>query len=269
MDIAWLGHSCFRLHDADMIVVTDPFPSSLGLRPDTRPATVVTVSNTHPNHCAWQEVAGKPKVFSAPGEYEYNGVSVRGVMTPLPADAPQERRNVAYTIEIDSINICHLGDATSALTTQQMDELKPVDVLLAPTGGRCTLSLDQVFQTLQDLAPKIVIPMHHETPGVTAPLDGLDAFVRRMGADAVQPVSRLVVSRNNLPTDMRIAPMTPSPAPSRLPSAPGWGMAAGGAWFPAFAGMTRAGGDVGRPSRNPVSLPPAGGKVRKGASCRW
>ena len=213
MDIAWLGHSCFRLHDADMIVVTDPFPASLGLRPDTRPATVVTVSNTHPNHCAWQEVAGKPTVFSAPGEYEYNGVSVRGVMTPLPADAPQERRNVAYTIEIDSINICHLGDATSALTTQQIDELKPVDVLLAPTGGRCTLSLDQVFQTLQDLAPKIVIPMHHETPGVTAPLDGLDAFVRRMGADAVQPVSRLVVSRNNLPTDMRIAPMTPQSRP--------------------------------------------------------
>ena len=75
-------------------------------------------------------------------------------MTPLPADAPQERRNVAYTIEIDNINICHLGDATSALTTQQMDELKPVDVLLAPTGGRCTLSLDQVFQTLQEPGPQ-------------------------------------------------------------------------------------------------------------------
>ena len=48
---------------------------------------------------------------------------------------------------------------------------------------------------------------------MTVPLDGLDAFVRRMGADAVQPVSRLVVSRNNLPTDMRIAPMTPQSRP--------------------------------------------------------
>ena len=34
MDITWLGHSCFRLHDADMTVVTDPYPASIGLRVD-------------------------------------------------------------------------------------------------------------------------------------------------------------------------------------------------------------------------------------------
>ena len=50
MDITWLGHSCFRLHDADMVVVTDPYPASVGLRIDNRPASVVTVSNTHPHH---------------------------------------------------------------------------------------------------------------------------------------------------------------------------------------------------------------------------
>ena len=210
-----------------MIVVTDPFPASLGLRPDTRPATVVTVSNTHPNHCAWQEVAGKPTVFSAPGEYEYNGVSVRGVMTPLPADAPQERRNVAYTIEIDNINICHLGDATSALTTQQMDELKPVDVLLAPTGGRCTLSLDQVFQTLQDLAPKIVIPMHHETPGgdgaAGRPGRFREAHGRRRGATGVaaggepqQPAHR----HAHRPHDPPVAPPLGVLPPLRLVASP-------------------------------------------------
>ena len=31
MDITWLGHSCFRLHDAAMTVVTDPYPASIGL----------------------------------------------------------------------------------------------------------------------------------------------------------------------------------------------------------------------------------------------
>ena len=207
MELGWIGHACFRLRDVDMVVITDPFPASLGLRPDVRPASVVTVSNTHPNHCAWEEVPGSPKVFNAPGEYEYNGVSARGVMTPIPEGTPRDQRNVAFTIEIDNVNICHLGDIASPLTTQQVDELKPVDVLLAPTGGRCTLNMDQVFQTFQDLDPKILVPMHHETPGVPVPLDGLDVFVRRMGLEEPTAVSRLTVTRSNLPTDMRIVIM--------------------------------------------------------------
>ena len=66
MDIAWLGHSCFRLSSADMVVVTDPYPAELGLRPDVRPASVVTVSNTHPNHSNWQGVAGEPRSSAPP-----------------------------------------------------------------------------------------------------------------------------------------------------------------------------------------------------------
>ena len=208
MDITWLGHSCFRLHDADMVVVTDPFPASLGLKPDTRPASIVTISNPHPNHGNWQEVPGDPKVFAAPGEYEYNGVTARGVMTPLGEDTPQEQRNVAYSIEIDGISICHLGDISSPLTTRQVDDLKPVDLLFVPIGGRCTLDIDQVYQTLQDLDPKIVIPMHYETVGVKVKLNGLDPFVRRMGLELSQPQPRVVVTTGNLPTDMRITTMT-------------------------------------------------------------
>ena len=76
MDITWLGHACFRLRADDIIVVTDPFPASIGLRPDARPATMVTVSNTHVNHSGAEEVAGEPRVFNTPGEYEFRSVSV-------------------------------------------------------------------------------------------------------------------------------------------------------------------------------------------------
>ena len=208
MDITWLGHSCFRLHDADMVVVTDPYPGSIGLRVDNRPASVVTVSNSHPNHSSADEIEGEPKVFHAPGEYEYNGVTVRGVMTPLSEGQPQEERSVAFTIEIGNINICHLGDISVPLTTRLIDELKPVDVVLIPTGGNCTLDMDQVYQTLQDLDAKVVIPMHYKTPGVDVDLDPIDNFVRRMGLDAVQPQPRLVVTTTNLGTDMRVVVMT-------------------------------------------------------------
>ncbi len=208
MDITWLGHSCFRLHDADMVVVTDPYPASIGLRMDNRPASVVTVSNPHPNHNSVAGIEGEPKVFDAPGEYEFNGVTARGVMTPLAEGQPREERSVAFTIEIGGINICHLGDISMPMTTRQIDELKPVDVVLVPTGGHCTLDMEQVYQTLQDLDAKVVIPMHYQLPGVDVELDPIENFVRRMGLDEVQPQPRLVVTQANLGTDMRVVVMT-------------------------------------------------------------
>ena len=209
MDLVWLGHSSFRLHAEGMVVVTDPFPESLGLRMDARPASVVTVSNTHPNHSAADAVAGGPRVFRAPGEYEYNGVMVRGVMTPLPAGVPHERRNVAYTIEMDGISVCHLGDLALPLTARQANELKPVDVALVPAGANCTLGLDQALQTIQDLDPRVVVPMHfgHGQAGLT--LDGVEGFLRRLGVDEAQPQPRLVVTTGNLPADLRVNLLTP------------------------------------------------------------
>ncbi len=209
MDITWLGHSCFRLRDNEMVVVTDPFPASLGFRPDTRPATVVTISNSHPSHNDWESVVGDPKVFDAPGEYEYSGISVRGVMTPLPPDTPQKQRNVAHCIQIDNVNICHLGDITQPLTTRHIDELSPIDVLLMPTGGGCTLAVDQVLQMMQDLDPKIVIPMHYSIPGLTVALDGVDTFLRLMGVSDVQPQPRISVTQANMNPNMRVVVLAP------------------------------------------------------------
>ena len=209
MDLVFLGHSSFRLHADGMVVITDPFPESLGLRTEGRPAAVVTVSNTHPNHSAADMVIGEPRVFRAPGEYEYNGIVVRGVMTPQPADVPHEQRNVAYTIEMDGVNICHLGDMKLPLTTKQVDELKPVDVVLVPVGGHCAISLDQAMQTVQDLDPRIVIPMHFAHGQTDVALEGPEGFLRRLGQDELQPQPRLVVSTSSLPADLRVNLMTP------------------------------------------------------------
>ena len=213
MDMVWLGHSSFRLHSQGMVVVTDPYPESLGLRLDGRAAAIVTVSNTHPNHSADDTVGGEPRVFRSPGEYEFNHVMVRGVMTPLPEGVPHEHRNVAYTIEMDGISVCHLGDLSRTLTTRQLEELKPVDVALVPAGGHCTLTLDQALQTIQDLDPRVVVPMHfgHGQEGVA--LDGVEPFLRRLGLeDETQPQPRLVVTEGNLPADLRVTLMAPRPA---------------------------------------------------------
>ena len=209
MEISWLGHSCFRLRSNEIVVVTDPFPESLGLKPDTRLATVVTVSNTHLNHSNWQGVSGDPRVFNAPGEYEYSGISVRGVMTPLSEGMKQEQRNVAYSMEIEGVNLCHLGDLTEPLTTRHINELSPVDVLLLPVGGGCTLAVDRIVQTMRDLDPKVVIPMHYRIPNISVELESVDVFLRLMGSGETQTQPRLSVTASNLPQDLRVSLLAP------------------------------------------------------------
>ncbi|HZA25517.1 MAG TPA: MBL fold metallo-hydrolase [Dehalococcoidia bacterium] len=209
MEISWLGHSCFRLRSNEVVVVTDPFPESLGLKPDTRPATVVTVSNAHSNHSHWEGISGDPRVFSAPGEYEFAGISVRGVMTPLSEGMAQGQRNVAYSMELEGINLCHLGDITEPLTPRHINELSPVDVLLLPTGGGCTLAVDRILQTMRDLDPKIVIPMHYRIPNVSVELENVDVFLRLMGSGETQTQPRLTVTASNLPQDLRVSVLAP------------------------------------------------------------
>ncbi len=213
MEIIWLGHACFRLRSEDLVVVTDPFPGSIGLRPETRTSTVVTVSNSHPNHNNSQEVGGSPRIFDSPGEYEYSGVAARGVMTTLQEGQPQQERNVAYSIVMDNVNVCHLGDIAMPLTTRQVEELQPVDVLLAPAGGGCTLNLERILQLMQDLDPKIVIPMHYQIPGCTEPLGSLDTFLQLMGVSEVQPRRSLTVTSGNLPANMQVIVLEPRARP--------------------------------------------------------
>ncbi len=230
MDIIWLGNACFRLRSDDMVVVTDPFPGTMTARRDALPATVVTVSSHDPNHSAWQSVNGNPRVFNSPGEYEYQGIAVRGIMTPLPPDTPQERRSIAFAIEIGGVTICHLGNVKVPLVPAQTDELSPMDVLIVPVGLEGSMGVDQIRQTMQDLSPKIVIPMGLSHPtggsadspdaagdgegrpesGDTATQTGpMESFVRRMGLDSVDPQTRLVVTPANLPDDMRVVVLSP------------------------------------------------------------
>lgn len=202
MEITWLGHACFRLRAQETVVITDPFPDSIGLQFANRPASVVTISHPDPNHSNAQDVTGNPKIFSAPGEYEYSGISVKGVMTPLLDTAVRDQRNVAFTITLDGINTCHLGSLQSPLTTQIVDELGPVDVLLVPVGGHDLLNIDAIQQTMQDLNPKLVVPMQYSIPGINLELDPVEGFLKLHGNSELQPQPRLNVTTSNLPESM-------------------------------------------------------------------
>ena len=212
MEITWLGHSCFRLRSSDLVVITDPFPDSIGLSLGEHRALAVTVSHEDENHSHWRGVAGDPKVLNGPGEYELSGIYITGIMTPRAEGDPPGFRNTAYLLEMENLRLCHLGDVRSALSTCQVEELTPVDVLFLPVGGTCTVEVPQSIEIVQSLEPRVVIPMHYSVPRLRVPLGGLEPFLKEMSLRDVEAQPRLNVSTSNMPQERRVVVMEPQGA---------------------------------------------------------
>ncbi len=205
MDVNFFGHSCFRLRSEQAVLVTDPYdPDTLGLGLGDVVANTVTVSQEHGHHGAVSRVSGEFKVFRGPGEYEYMGALVKGVMTSRGPEDPPEKRNTAYHIEVEGVRLVHLGDVSAPLTAKQVDELTPADVVFVPAGGVCTVGVGQALEMVRALGVRIVVPMHYSLPGVMVELGGLDVFLREMGAGEVEPQARLSVTPSNLPPELRV-----------------------------------------------------------------
>jgi L-ascorbate metabolism protein UlaG (beta-lactamase superfamily) len=205
VDITWLGHSCFRIKGNQAVVITDPFPPDLGYTLGKQTANIVTVSHQHPSHSCVDDIGGDPRIISGPGEYEISGVLIIGIATFHDSVQGQTRgKNTVYLMEIDGISICHLGDLGHVLSSEQVEEIGDIDVLLLPVGGVSTINAAMAAEVIRQVEPKAVIPMHYKTPSLKRELDPVDDFLREMGVGQIEPRSKLSVSRTNLPPSTQV-----------------------------------------------------------------
>jgi L-ascorbate metabolism protein UlaG (beta-lactamase superfamily) len=205
MEITWLGHACFRLKGSQATVITDPYPPDLGYSLGKQTARVVTVSHQHPGHSYIAGIGGEPKVIKGPGEYEIGGILVIGLPTFHDGDGGKQRgKNIVYLIEVDEVAICHLGDLGHVLTTQQVEEIGNVDVLLVPVGGVSTINASLAAEVVRQLEPKIVVPMHYKTEVLKRELEPVDRFLKEMGVKDVTSRPRLSVTKANLPVSTQV-----------------------------------------------------------------
>ena len=186
MEISFVGHACFRLRGREASVVVDPYQKSLGLPtqvPSRFAADVLTISHDHPGHNNAAMVGGKPWVITGPGEYEVKGIGVRGVAAWHDDEQGGKLGAVTmYAIDIDDVVVAHLGDLGHQLDATQLEQLGSVDVLLLPVGGGNCLSATQAAAVVNQVEPKIVVPMHYRLPGLKPQLDEPQHFAKEMGA---------------------------------------------------------------------------------------
>ncbi len=205
MEIAWYGHSCFRMVERGAAsIVTDPYDESIGYGVPRLRADIVTVSHDAPGHNALNVVKNASYALTRPGEYEIGGVFITGVETYNPGRAEGDRRNIIFVFDFGHLTVCHLGDLNHVPTQAQIEQLGPVDVLLVPVGGGGALNSGQAAEVISLIEPSIVIPMHYRTPVCVLDLDPLDKFLKEMGISSIEEVESLKVTGGSLPEETQV-----------------------------------------------------------------
>ncbi len=205
MIITWLGHSCFKIQDKSgldgVTVATDPFDKSIGLKVPRFEADILTISHGHADHNNASAIKGSPFIIESAGEYEVNGVSIEGIESYHDEKQGAERgKNVIFRVDIDNISVAHLGDLGHALDAKQLEKLKGTDILLIPVGGNYTINAKKAVEVVNQIEPRIVIPMHYKLPGLKLDIDGVDKFIKEL---AVKPTyeDKLKINKKDLPQE--------------------------------------------------------------------
>lgn len=188
MDIQWHGLSCFTFKGKSATLVTDPCDSKLaGVKMPKIEPDIVCANEDNNLHHAIGELSGKPICFDWPGEYEAKGIIIQAI----PAfDRPREKdekksddakKVLVYLFLMDGFRVCHLSNVGHKLTTEMLEMIGDVDILLVPIGGKECLNAEKAHEVIEQIDPRIVIPMYYKTPGVKMDLAELEPFLKEMG----------------------------------------------------------------------------------------
>jgi len=203
MEIKFLGHSSFMIKGNKQVIVTDPYDDKVGKFPSVK-ADIVTCSHDHHDHHAVDKVDGNPKVIDFPGEYEIGGTFIEGIPTFHDGSQGSERgENIVFSFYMEDIHVVHLGDLGHKLNDEQLDKIGDVDILMIPVGGVYTIDAAQAQDVIEEIEPRIVIPMHYQMEGIDisggiAPVTG---FLKAMGVGEPKTEESLKISKATLPQE--------------------------------------------------------------------
>jgi L-ascorbate metabolism protein UlaG (beta-lactamase superfamily) len=199
MEITYFGLNSIRLRGREATVLIDPYEPKLGLAPVRLNVQVVILTHEDPTHFSMQGLGSDYHLVSGAGEFEIKGVAMHGIQTFHDARHGAERgKNFVYVLDIDDLRVCHLGHLGHPLDEGQLDAIgSKIDVLCVPVGGGSHIGSAQATEIVNQIEPKLVVPISYKLPGLTLlaqDLEPVDKFAKEMGATDLTPQPKLQLS---------------------------------------------------------------------------
>ena len=143
------------------------------------------------------EVDGMHKLFDWPGEYESRSIPVNGFAAWTKSKAKESKEKVDETIifcfQVSGVKFCHLGELGHTLTSDMVNEIGDVDVLMIKVGEGTNLDTKKAMEIIEVIQPRVIIPM-----GTANPAEAL----KEVGSDKLEKLEKLELkSASELPTD--------------------------------------------------------------------
>jgi len=212
--IQYFGHNFFQITTSQgTAIVMDPLVPGRYPTPNLTPH-VVTVGREHPNHNYVQLARGNPLILRGLAQFgaEWNRVSTH-VREVAISNVPIYQNGVAgalkgaaFVFDLGTLCIIHLGDLSHTLTPEQLQQIGRVDVALIPIDGTYTMGPETAREVLQQLTPKIAIPMHYRDN-----LALVETFVRGLTTRRLDS-DMLLVSKSSLPAATEVIVLRPQGA---------------------------------------------------------
>lgn len=168
VEIAYVGHSTFRLTTPAGVIIATDYAGYAGLGPVPH---VVTMNHAHETHYtdfpdpAIEYVLRGWNPEGGPAEHHLGvkDVLVRNVSTDIRgyAGTVEPDGNSIFIFEVADLCIGHFGHLHHKPSPEQLARIGRLDVVFAPVDGSLTLDLPTMIETLQELRASIVIPMHY------------------------------------------------------------------------------------------------------------
>jgi L-ascorbate metabolism protein UlaG (beta-lactamase superfamily) len=102
---------------------------------------------------------------------------------------------------LNGIYLCHLGSLGTKLTPEQLEQIGDVDILFVPVGGKESIDAKKAKEVIEQIEPRLIIPMAYDTEGSKCGFDSLETFLSQMGAEGAESTDTFVLKRSELPED--------------------------------------------------------------------
>jgi L-ascorbate metabolism protein UlaG (beta-lactamase superfamily) len=169
--ITFLGHASYQIDTPQGVrAITDyNGVNGFGRRPD-----IVTMNHAHTTHFTDEPEDGityalrgwpdKPGEGEARHDVKLKDMRVWNVPTNIRSwldGQIQINGNSIFIFAIGDLCIAHLGHLHHRLTPAHLEELGRIDVLMVPIDGSFTMGVPLMVEVVQQIDPKVVLPMHY------------------------------------------------------------------------------------------------------------
>ncbi|PMQ02017.1 MAG: MBL fold metallo-hydrolase [Dictyoglomus sp. NZ13-RE01] len=189
LEIKYFGHSCFQITFSNgFSIILDPFDRTTGYPIPKTSANLLISSHEHRDHYNPDFLGKKVDVLVGTKNNgkdwnlfneKIDGIKIWNIgVYHDDKNGSLRGKNSITIIEGEGLKIVHLGDLGTILTEKEIKLLQNVDILFLPVGGYYTLSVKDALTVINQLNPKIVIPMHYKTEFTKSwPISDINEFI--------------------------------------------------------------------------------------------